>query len=444
MQCFRAAFVALAFLPIGLAHAGWPGDAPDYAGNLQIAQDLISGDTRLTIVGDSLQNQQITANLLNWQPQHLVGVALPSGSRQTTSTYLSFQQPWLAGAQIVRPDELVGDPTFGAAVATATIKATFRDGVVGADTGPLSNRIAAFTFWPFQLNGAPAWMTRNNGQLQLDIQTYNGPHAPASGVIADVWVDGTLVASQVLGVHAATPTYQNHTLTIPTAGVDLSANGLTVRLRMPGGAALSDGQSILLTNARLATGEPGFEIGSISRGGQGLPYFTDRSVISDDAFDAYLTGTAANTSLIWLGQNDKRFTKAEWKAMMVDLIDRFESHDPAMDHILVSTYDTGGGLDEYAAALHEIAGDRDDVLMLNLYAVAGDYAFLDANYLTDGTHQGEAGAAYLADHLWNLIDAAAAEAAVAPEPGSMALIAFGALALLRHRRRGAQPDWRVV
>ncbi len=401
---------------------------------MQIAYDLIHGDTRLAIFGDSLQTQQHSAYFERWHPDRVTGIVNPSGF-DTSYSFTSYSHPWLASSQSYTPLELTAYPQFAGTSLSRAIVATFADGVSGPDVGNTANTIASYHFKPFGQDDV-AWYADNDGQLRIGLQSYNGPHAPTSGVIADVVVDGQTVATDILQTYDDEAYHQTHTLTIPTEGLDLSSSKVVLRLRMPGSVTLQSNQSVLFTGAHLTSDvSPGFQLGSVARGGIGLPYYTDRSIISDEAMGAYITGTQSNTALIWLGANDPRFAKAEWKAMMEDLIGRIESHKSDMDYMLVSSYDLGRDSDEYFTdALYEITESRDDTLFLNLFKVAGDYAYLDENYLTDGVHQGPDGAIYMADELWALIDEAAGE--VIPEPVALPLMSLGAMTLLYRRRTG--------
>ena len=118
---------------------------------------------------------------------------------------------------------------------------------------------------------------------------------------------------------------------------------------------------------------------------------------------------------------------------MRQIIARYKAAKPGMQFVLVSTYDTGSPLlADYAAALYDIAQTDSSTLFLNLYQSAGDYAFLDANYLVDHVHENAAGNIYFADQTESLLEMAAANV---PEPTGAALIVICAGAALRRRRR---------
>ena len=120
---------------------------------------------------------------------------------------------------------------------------------------------------------------------------------------------------------------------------------------------------------------------------------------------------------------------------MLSLIGADKAARSDMKFILIPTYDTGSPtLADYAQDLYDITQADSSVLFLNLYKSAGDFAFLDANYLMpDHVHQNTAGEYYMANKTQALLDLAAAQA---PEPGTFAVLAFaGAGAMLRRRRR---------
>ena len=89
---------------------------------------------------------------------------------------------------------------------------------------------------------------------------------------------------------------------------------------------------------------------------------------------------------------------------------------------------------DYAQALYDISQTDSSVLFLNLYQKAGDFAFLDANYLADHVHENAAGNPYFADQTNALLEMAAANV---PEPSGAALLICGlvATAISRRRRR---------
>src|SRR5207302_2824100 len=106
----------------------------------------------------------------------------------------------------------------------------------------------------------------------------------------------------------------------------------------------------------------------------------------------------------------------------------------------------------YAQDLCDIAeADPQNVLFLNLYAMAGDFQNLDQKYLIDHVHENAEGNPYMAEQVDRLLEMAkfgyanhfaadqalenlAAEQAAVPEPAGLVLIAMG-LVLLRRRRR---------
>src|SRR4051794_21960300 len=93
---------------------------------------------------------------------------------------------------------------------------------------------------------------------------------------------------------------------------------------------------------------------------------------------------------------------------MQALISRYEAAKPGMQFVLDSPYDTSNPrLEEYAQDLYEIAeADPQNLLFLNLYAMAGSFPHLDANYLIDHVHENAAGNLYMAEQVDRLLEMA--------------------------------------
>jgi lysophospholipase L1-like esterase len=170
-----------------------------------------------------------------------------------------------------------------------------------------------------------------------------------------------------------------------------------------------------------------------------VDYFLDPANTTNKNLADYLSATDSNTALVWLGQNDTgKYTAAQWKQKVLDLITRYKTARPDMDFVLVSSYDTdtnagdGNQLGEYARVLHEIAQSDPDVLFLNLFKAAGGFNSLNGIYLSDGVHPSAAGADYFAGKTQDLL--ALADSSV-PEPGVVVLCGAGSVLALGRRRR---------
>ena len=72
-----------------------------------------------------------------------------------------------------------------------------------------------------------------------------------------------------------------------------------------------------------------------------------------------------------------------------------------------------------------------DVLFLNLHEAAGEFSFLDANYLADGVHPNEAGLTYFAVKTQELLELAESRV---PEPGGVVRVVAALWGLGRRRK----------
>src|SRR5439155_3275761 len=121
--------------------------------------------------------------------------------------------------------------------------------------------------------------------------------------------------------------------------------------------------------------------------------------------DQYIQMTDTNMAYIWVGQNDVgKYTGAQFKTRMQLLLSKYKAVRPDMKFVLLSTYDTGSPtLADYAQDLYDISQTDPSVVFLNLYKASGDYAFLDANYLSDHVHPNLAGDTYFANKTQTLL-----------------------------------------
>jgi hypothetical protein len=206
---------------------------------------------------------------------------------------------------------------------------------------------------------------------------------------------------------------------------------LAGEFRIVPGATPPAGSNLPLLGMRIHTGEQGFQLANIAWGGKGIDYFLDPAHTTDKNLADYIAATDSNMALIWLGQNDSsRYQPAVWKQKVEQLVARYKAARPDMDFVLVSSYDTGApNLAGYAQALHEIAQSDPDVLFLNLYEAAGEFSFLDANYLADHIHPNVSGLTYFAQKTQELLELAESQV---PEPGA---VVGGILALWGVGRR---------
>jgi hypothetical protein len=423
-------------------------DLPLVSGNMEIAHKFLHGDAHVLLLGDSIQNGMIGAYPKFWKVDkwsgQVVGPNLGTSFAGNTGAFtieLNNPSPAFVGANFTyTPD---GAPPGLAGFAPGAVQyVTFYPAQAPASGNLLGNRFyeAGLSAGQEDIYAPGKWADVSGGTMHVDVLLYANPQGLASGAVLDVRSnsDTTPDVSIPLSAQSATPgivkfsgSFQRHTWDAPrsTAGA----------FRILPGVTPPQGSNLPILGVRYSTGEPGFQFANIAWGGKGIDYYLDPANTTDKNLKDYLDGTDSNMALIWLGQNDSgKYTPAQWKQKVQQLIGRYKTARPDMDFVLVSTYDTHADptmpndLAGYAQALYEIAQSDPDVLFLNLFKAAGDFSFLNANYLEDHVHPSLAGIDYFAGKTQELL--ALADTQV-PEPGALAGSAGAALLLCRRRRR---------
>lgn len=189
------------------------------------------------------------------------------------------------------------------------------------------------------------------------------------------------------------------------------------------------GQNVTLLGANHAfPGSSGIRVHRAANGGFGVNNFLNREA----SFDGQLSALGAELIMVWLGQNDQGFTQQQYTAQMGLLVDRLQLAAPGAEILLIGTTDQGAApLAGLVEGVADLAAQR-GLGFINLYALAGDYQFLQSNgYLDDGVHFSTAGGQYIANILFSYFDANLSAARV-PE-ASLVGISLGALAVMRRR-----------
>jgi hypothetical protein len=430
-----AAAVLLA-MPAWRPAAG--AEIPLFAGNTQIARDIVHGDAHLLVLGDSLQfRNQIPAYLSQWKPDQfsgqVVGPNLSSsfgfgnvGSDVGGWGFWGALPSWIQSEGMNRtPDAPPGPDGYAGTSPAATTSYVFN--AVPVTGNPV---ITTFSLYGNQdaIYSSGRWADRNDVPISLDVLTYNNPGGMTSGISLKVY-NGTNpipIASIPISTYAATPGVVDHTVSFPGQRWDASQQ-LTGCLEMDAGTVPLQDSNVVFLGARFSNGQSGLQFASAAEGGKGIQHFLDPALCSDANLAAYLEDTDSNIAFVWLGQNGDYQNVDQWKA----LIARYKTARPDMRFVLVSGYDEGSANQPaFTQGLYDISQEDPSVLFLNLYATAGDYSFINANYLSDGIHQNADGTIYMADQLWNLID----QAAVTPEPASGSILMLGGIGLLLRRR----------
>lgn len=146
-----------------------------------------------------------------------------------------------------------------------------------------------------------------------------------------------------------------------------------------------------------ADGVTGLTLGCVGLGGATVADLINTNIVSDAAIAAYVNAFGVDTIILWIGTNDATID-ATWYANLLTLIQRWRTAIGAsFKCLLVSPYDVGNSQhDNIAAYATQACQGHSDVSFLDLRALAGTFAFLNASYLTDGVHPNAAGANYLA------------------------------------------------
>lgn len=187
--------------------------------------------------------------------------------------------------------------------------------------------------------------------------------------------------------------------------------------------------TILGYNALGEAGATGVRLHTISNGWGVAQYANTAASFEDQTrlFDPDMV-------IVWLGQNDI----LDWfrrQPLINTLVDRIQAAAPEAEILMIGTPDSNWpNVPDAVRAYEMVARDR-GLGFLNLYEIAGSYAFLFGSGYTapDDKHHSAAGAQYLSDIIYNafLTDGAS----VAPEPSSIAVMA--ALACMWAGRRKA-------
>lgn len=425
---------------IGLA-AGYSMGAPLVSGNFAIADQIIHGDAHLMVIGDSIQGSYMLGDYLKyWQVDRVVGQVIgPNfaggvGNTNSGGEIFSLTPGYVQSNIRYTPDQVA--PDYNGISPGATQHITFKSQSFAAGTDSLNQRF--FSAW---MNGNQAnyyaggsWLYANNGNVNIDILTYNNPNGVtgAEAVVRVLSPNQEALGRYSISTNAAVAQPGITSIQVHSDNAT-AASGLNIDFGMPGGSSTTAGQNFILSGIRISTGQTGFQLANVSQGSKTIDHFLSKDTVTDENLAAYIAGTDSNIAYIWLGQNGN-FAADVYKTKIEQLIDRLKTARSDMQFVLVSTHDTGNAqlLGAYADALSEIAESRNDTLFLNLFESAGNYAYLNANYLSDHVHPSQAGQEYFAQTVWNLI--LTADASV-PEPGSLSILGLAGMGLLARRRK---------
>ncbi|HSI33884.1 MAG: SGNH/GDSL hydrolase family protein [Phycisphaerae bacterium] len=409
---------------------------PLIAGNRQIAWDYLYGDAHVLMVGDSIQNSLHHYRYVK-NANRLQGIV--AGPNYPSSPWLgddgSFgpavdpaTRPFLGATGLYLANET---PPTG--VRGANPGATWHAGFTGvAGQQPAADLVTnaaavVYVVTPFA-KGA-------TGMMHADLLTVANPSGTGALTfdVTGASASGTgALASVAISTQAATTGLQRHQLTFQAAG---DPAGLRAIVGLTPGQTPAAGSNLVLSGVRVYTGKPGLQLAGIGWGGTNTSYYLDPNNASDADLARYFEFTDTNIVQIWIGHNDGVLADA-WEPRIRALLDRYRAARPGVRFILESNYEdaTVMWFAGYADVLARIAAESTDVLYLNMYDAVGGAPFAYSPLLVDSVHPSLAGAEYLVDVEYGLIQQAASSV---PEPATGGLIltvAFAALAGRRNRR----------
>jgi hypothetical protein len=420
-----------------------------YAGNPQIAYDLLHGNTHLMVVGDSEQGALVGNYPSQWHIDrwsgYLGGPNYTAGFTGDTGifTFEFPSNPVIGSAGAYSADTPAPDGVNGVSPA-ALYHITFNGQTAPNNPGfppSLFNRVYQVANSPSQhtnFSGGP-WLDTSVGKIHMDVLTYANPNGVAPGnIVADAIISdpNNPVATAPISTLSATGGWQKTTLTYDATPWP-EGTGLNVNFRVLPGATPAAGSNLVIAGVRYYTDNTGFQMVNLAQGGRKIGYFTDPANVSEASLRDFINLTDTNTLYVWIGQNGAGdVTADQFMTQMQTLIARYKAAKPDMRFILVSTYDTGSpNLAGYADDLYQIAQSDPSVFFMNVYDTAGGFPYLDANYLSDHVHETPDGGVYFAELTNSILQAAAAEvgppapAASIPEPAA-AIVPIAVIAVL--------------
>ena len=417
-------------------------DVPLVSGNYDVARKFFHGDAHVLLLGDSIQNGMIGVYPKVWEVDKWVGQVVGPNLNSTfagnTGAFgLIFNNPKPAFVNTNLTHLPDAPPAGLAGFAPGAVQHVTFNAVEAPPGGILDNRFLSYGLaaGQEQIYFPGKWADRADGRIYVDALLYGNPQGIESGAQLDMRVNSQTAAALTIPLNARSEEGRIVKLSGSFPAQPWNpGTGISGEFRLAPGTTPQAGSNLPLLGMRIHTGEQGFQLANIAWGGKGIDYYVDPANTTDQNLSDYIAGTDSNMALIWLGQNDTgKYQPAQWKQRMEQLIARYKTARPDMDFILVSTYDTGSPiLAGYSQALHEIAQSDPDVLFLNLHEAAGDFAFLNGNYLSDGVHPSVAGLTYFAEKTQELLELAESRV---PEPGGILVMVATIWAVGRRRSR---------
>ncbi len=159
--------------------------------------------------------------------------------------------------------------------------------------------------------------------------------------------------------------------------------------------------SVTILGQNNISGQPGVRVHRAANGGWGVSAFLQRNV----TFDQQLQLLGTDLFIIMLGQNDMALGTPEYRARMIQLIQRLQNAVPDAEVVLVSTYDSGSNQLPLLAQGMYLAAVETGSGFINLNEFGDRYAqFVAAGRIDpDGVHFAPAGGRYVANFVFDAL-----------------------------------------
>jgi lysophospholipase L1-like esterase len=161
---------------------------------------------------------------------------------------------------------------------------------------------------------------------------------------------------------------------------------------------LGDGPVTILGQVNMGD-EAGIRVHRAANGGWGVPNFLQR----DGTFDEQVRLLDPDLVMIWLGQNDQRFTTDDYTPQVEALIDRLQADVPDAEFIVCASKDDGGGNIHRIGAVWADVAARRGLGFMNMFELIGPHqAFYADRNLYDAVHFNQRGAEKVGRMIFDL------------------------------------------
>lgn len=345
----------------------------------------------------------------------------------TTTGYAGWQSTGGPAGAAGGPNSIPGWMYGSSAIRYGHIT-TFNGGTVSADTSPFFNRMAEFNlladavYYPWY-----KWFSAR--ALRFSYTCITNSLACQSYLMRARNRTGNTTYTSVTGLNARTTPIGFQTTDLDLAATTYAGTGdePTISIQPTGGTTPANGNNMVHVCCRMRVqNATGLELIPLGIGGSKASDWGAATAVDQTMQNGWISALGVNVVYIWLGQNDGgTSTKAQYKANILALINRFIVSNSSMRFVLCSPYQTdpaswtGSGLgnsaEPFADALYEIALTMpDQVFFINTWRLLGDeftaaekYAFLNAKILKDSIHPSDvAGNKYIQQLVWGEIERA--------------------------------------